>query len=265
MFPTLSAASIVLVGKVRISRRGPVPPMPEELAAKGKILARHHGLAGYGMAKVPPTSTPTIYRARGVIHNYMILFTFLRIMTADFQASMPSPSAYRKRICSSLCALQRGSVPKILQHRSTGTRLYHAPSVRKKISHLGPTGAHSLPSTVRVDIATDPNTALPSDRRPAPQTIRQLLSGSWALEVFSQHLLECRYVQHRIPPIDASAWRSPIPGSAAASAPIPPARHTSSATYRTSRRRCRTSDTTPPPLAPPGAPSVYRLPHWPAL
>ena len=46
----------------------------------------------------------------------------------------------------------------------------------------------------------------PPDRKPAAASALSpsspsppLLSGSWASEVFSQHLLECRYVQHRVP------------------------------------------------------------------
>ena len=45
----------------------------------------------------------------------MILFVYLSITTADLQASIPSRSAYRKRICSSLCVLQRGSVRPMFQ------------------------------------------------------------------------------------------------------------------------------------------------------
>ena len=40
------------VGEMGVARRGPVPPMPEQLADQGQVLARHHGLTGGGMAPI---------------------------------------------------------------------------------------------------------------------------------------------------------------------------------------------------------------------
>ena len=40
------------IGKVGVARRGPVPPMPEQLADQRQILARHHGVAGCRVPKV---------------------------------------------------------------------------------------------------------------------------------------------------------------------------------------------------------------------
>ena len=52
--PTLSAASTrcVCIGKVGVARRGAVPAVAEQLANERKILARHEGLAGRGVAQV---------------------------------------------------------------------------------------------------------------------------------------------------------------------------------------------------------------------
>ena len=46
-----AGACKVRVGKVRIARRGPVPPMPENPADQGQVLAGHHGLTGYRVPK----------------------------------------------------------------------------------------------------------------------------------------------------------------------------------------------------------------------
>ena len=39
------------VGKVDISCRGPMPPMPEQLADQRQVLARHDRLTGGGVPK----------------------------------------------------------------------------------------------------------------------------------------------------------------------------------------------------------------------
>ena len=42
----------MLVRKVGVTRRSPVPPVPEQLAHQRQVLARHDGLTGGGMAEV---------------------------------------------------------------------------------------------------------------------------------------------------------------------------------------------------------------------
>ena len=42
----------VRIVKVGVTCRGPVSPMPEQLADQRQVLARHDGLAGGGMSKV---------------------------------------------------------------------------------------------------------------------------------------------------------------------------------------------------------------------
>ena len=40
----------MIVGKVGVARRPPVPPVAEQLADQGQVLARHDGLAGCRVA-----------------------------------------------------------------------------------------------------------------------------------------------------------------------------------------------------------------------
>ena len=40
------------VSEMRIACRSPVPPVPEQLADQGQVLARHNGVTGGGVAKV---------------------------------------------------------------------------------------------------------------------------------------------------------------------------------------------------------------------
>ena len=42
----------VRIGKMGVARRGPVPPMAEQLADQRKVLARHDRLTGYRVPKV---------------------------------------------------------------------------------------------------------------------------------------------------------------------------------------------------------------------
>ena len=42
----------VYIGKVGVARRGPVPPMTEQLADQGQVLAGHDGLTGRGVPQV---------------------------------------------------------------------------------------------------------------------------------------------------------------------------------------------------------------------
>ena len=61
-----------------------------------------------------------------ITHNYLILLYLWGSRTVDISCMSLSPSAYRKRICSNLCALQRGSVHQILPNQSKCQALLYA-------------------------------------------------------------------------------------------------------------------------------------------
>ena len=43
----------VSAGEVGVARRGPVPPVAGQPADQGQVLARHDGMAGYGVPENP--------------------------------------------------------------------------------------------------------------------------------------------------------------------------------------------------------------------
>ena len=95
------------------------PPCRGRCGRHRRSAWRHSESAGEPLVSVPPTSAPTMYRPRESLITICINYRFATTKVKPIEGSVPSASAYRKRIDSAPCASSRGSVPQILQHRPT--------------------------------------------------------------------------------------------------------------------------------------------------
>ena len=98
----------VPVGKVSVTGCGPVPPVPEQAADQGQVLAGHDGMAGIGVAKIvesQPTET-RIFAHGAPARRELELSPALSISRE--QEGIGAPASFARTISQATLETRRG-------------------------------------------------------------------------------------------------------------------------------------------------------------